>query len=134
MVPLCLLIAKNSLLAMAGLCALLCLFEVVDVVNERENRDIVRSWALDFNVNPEDGNHIVEVHEIGGFDVMDTRPSGDRILLGGGYSNNFVHSESSQSLDGKEKTSKFVLDLNISLWLESATPEVGFVSICWERR
>ncbi|XP_027348503.1 uncharacterized protein LOC113860076 [Abrus precatorius] len=63
---------------------------------KQENRDI-GSWALDVNVVPEDGSGIVRVHEI----------------------------DQEKTFDGKEKTSKFVIDLNLSPLPESATPEDG---------
>lgn len=47
---------------------------------------------------------MVGVREIGESDAMDTRSSGDRILLGGGDNFNSGCSDSRQSLDGKKET------------------------------
>ncbi|KAH1202387.1 hypothetical protein GmHk_17G048870 [Glycine max] len=51
---------------------------------------------------------MVGVREIGESDAMDTRSSGDRILLGGGDNFNSGCSDSRQSLDGKKVTPESV--------------------------
>lgn len=51
---------------------------------------------------------MVGVREIGESDAMDTRSSGDRILLGGGDNFNSGCSDSRQSLDGKKVSPEYV--------------------------
>ncbi|KAK7330899.1 hypothetical protein VNO77_25105 [Canavalia gladiata] len=84
--------------------------------SQQENKDIVSNLAIDLNVDPEDENDIVSIHEISESDGMDRRSSGDKILLGGGDSHN-------SGCPDLEKTSEFAEDL--SVWPKSTAPEGG---------
>ncbi|KAK7263302.1 hypothetical protein RJT34_30890 [Clitoria ternatea] len=87
--------------------------QLVEVQKNEENRDFGSRSALNLNVALEDGDDMVRLHEIDEFDGMDTKSSGDKILLGGD-SYNAGGFDLNQPLDEKEKTSESVIDLNLS--------------------
>ena len=72
----------------------------------------MKSGAFDLNGHPEDGDEMARVDEIPEYD----RPPGDTVFLAG---------DSSNDKGGKEKTDCEVVDLNLSLGPEDATPGDG---------
>ncbi|RDX66840.1 hypothetical protein CR513_54349, partial [Mucuna pruriens] len=86
-----------------------------------ENGDAVKSLPFNLNAYPEDGDNMAIIGEIPDFDgTGGLGCSGDRVLLVG---------ENSNSKGGGANAEPVVIDVNISLWPESETPENGSVGI-----